>query len=188
MPLLGTIASQFSGKSFGSFESIATASGTGSSGVITFSSIPSGYASLQIRVLGRSDYAGVQDDFNIRINGDTGSNYSIHGMSGSGSTLGTFGAASQTMGGNTYYAWLPGASAAASIMGVSIINIHDYASTTKNKTIRGIASVDRNGSGSVNLFSTGWLSTSAITSLTLITNSSGNFTTATTIGLYGIKG
>jgi len=171
-----------------SYESIATATGTGLSGTITFSSIPSTFKHLQVRVLGRSTYAGTQDDFNIRLNGDTGSNYSQHALGGNGGSVGAFGAASQTLGGSTNYAWLPGATAAASIMGVSIIDIVDYENATKYKTMRGFCGADFNGSGSSNLWSSAWLNTAAVTSITLLTNSTGFFTTTSTFALYGIKG
>jgi len=59
----------------GSYESIASASGTGSSGTITFSSIPSTYTHLQIRGIGRNSYPSTQ--VNVRFNSDTGSNYAI---------------------------------------------------------------------------------------------------------------
>jgi hypothetical protein len=53
MPILGIISSQISGHLFapsGAYDSIATVSGTGSSGTISFTSIPSTYTHLQIRL------------------------------------------------------------------------------------------------------------------------------------------
>ena len=52
MPILGLLASAISGNLFapsGAYDSIATASGTGSSATISFTSIPSTYTHLQIR-------------------------------------------------------------------------------------------------------------------------------------------
>jgi hypothetical protein len=72
-------------------------------------------------------------------------------------------------------------------MGAFIIDIQDYSSTSKNKTVRTFSGVDFNGSGSVNLYSSLWMSTSAISSLTLTSNT-GEFSTNTTFALYGIKG
>jgi hypothetical protein len=53
MPILGTVASQFAGKPFGSFDLISTAQGNGSSPVITFSDLNllTEYKHLQIRVI-----------------------------------------------------------------------------------------------------------------------------------------
>jgi hypothetical protein len=165
---------------------IQRVAGTGASATITFSSIPSTYKHLQIRVLGRTSYAGTSDDFNIRLNGSAGTNYAEHGLSGNGGATGAFGNASQPWGGSTYYAWLPGSTAAANLMGVSIIDIIDYQSTTKYKTIRGLAGTDANGSGQINLISSLWMSTSAVNSVSF--HAAGSFTTATSIALYGIKG
>jgi hypothetical protein len=67
-----------------------------------------------------------------------------------------------------------------------IIDIHDYASTTKNKTTRMFGGIDKNGSGEVSLFSGLWRNTSAITSINIYM-SSGNWTTDSTFSLYGIK-
>jgi hypothetical protein len=82
---------------------------------------------------------------------------------------------------------LTGATATANAMGSGILDIHDYTSTTKNKTFRSITGRDNNGSGQITLYSGLWLSTSAITSISLNTSGS-NFTTASTFALYGIKG
>ena len=58
-----------------SFDSIASATGTGSSGTITFSSIPQTYKHLQIRGIGRLDVVTGGVSTRIRLNGDTTSNY-----------------------------------------------------------------------------------------------------------------
>ena len=56
-----------------SFESIATATGTGSSGTITFSSIPSTFKHLQIRGISRNSANSI--GALMQYNSDTGSNY-----------------------------------------------------------------------------------------------------------------
>lgn len=170
----------------GAFESIASASGTGSSGTITFSSIPGTYQHLQIRMIARNNIAGTGiDEVWLRFNSDTASNYSDHSLSGTGTAASAIGNA------NTTFVTHAGVgvenNATAGIMGVSIVDIHDYASTTKNKTVRALIGDDRNGSGTIRLASGLWRSTSAITSISLI-SAAGNFTTATSFALYGIKG
>lgn len=166
-----------------SYESIATATGTGSSGTISFTSIPSSFKHLQIRLMARSDGAATASDHLIQLNTDTGSNYAYHALYGSGSSTGAFGAASTTSG---YLGEIPYASATASIMGVTLIDILDYGSTSKYKTIRIFNGDDRNGAGYVYINSSLWMSTSAVNSVQIKTNS-GNFTTASTFALYGIK-
>jgi hypothetical protein len=89
------------------------------------------------------------------------------------------------------YATIVRNNATSGIFGVSIIDIHDYASTTRNKTFRFLTGNDRNGAGILALFSGLWMSTSAITSLTFVPNNIGGaqtFISGTTFSLYGIKG
>ena len=76
----------------------------------------------------------------------------------------------------------------ANIMGVSIIDIHDYASTTKNETFRIFSGFDNNSTGGrISLRSGLWLDTSAINRLEISTNPGDGFATSTVIALYGIK-
>jgi hypothetical protein len=76
----------------------------------------------------------------------------------------------------------------AGIMGAGIIDIHDYASTTKLKTSRAIVAGDRNAaSGYIELYSSLFNSTSALSSITL-TSGGSNYATTTQFALYGIKG
>ena len=67
----------------GDYESIQTYTvGAGGQANITFTSIPSTYKHLQVRcfIFG----SGLQ--YNITLNGDTGNNYSMHNLTGDGSS------------------------------------------------------------------------------------------------------
>lgn len=176
------------GATLSSYESIATATGTGSSGTITFSSIPSTFKHLQIRGIARTSAAGIGlDDFAITLNNITTSSYAYHVLQGNGSSASAGGAASQTSG--AIYKATTGAAATANNMGVSLIDVLDYASTTKNKTIRGFSGTDQNGAagtGYVTINSSLFISTAAVTSIELKTFG-GNWTSQTTFALYGIK-
>ena len=175
----------------GNFDSIATLSGTGSSGTITFTSIPATYTHLQIRGIARSDYStGNYVSVSYRCNGDTGSNYTGHYLAGNGATVSSYAWTSQTL---TYGPFTTVLNAGTGVMAVFIIDILDYANTNKYKTIKTLNGFDNNGSGStdfnkgtIDLSSGLWMSTSAITSFSII--NSGNWTTDTTFALYGIKG
>ena len=68
----------------------------------------------------------------------------------------------------------------------AIIDVLDYASTSKYKTLRDFEGVDINVSGDIVISSGLWQSTSAINSITFYLGS-GNFATTTTVALYGIK-
>jgi hypothetical protein len=171
----------------GAFESIASANGTGSSGTITFSSIPGTYQSLHFRIRARSDWAGgATDVVKVVVNSDTGTNYVNHWLRGDGAAVSA-----------TFYTGLnelrfirgaAAGTAAANIVAVDVMDIHDYASTTRNKTFRWFGGQDNNGSGDVALISGLWISTSAITSISFSPINGTNWTTATQISLYGIKG
>ena len=172
-----------------SYESIAKVNGDGSSTTITFSSIPSTYKHLQIRSMASDVYSGVQGSASITVqyNGDTGSNYTRHHLYGNGTTAYAEGAGNLSSGailaGMTY-------GTATNVYGTSIVDIIDYASTTKYKTTRNFSGADRNASDStyyIALSSFLWMSTSAITSITL-TSGNAAFTTSSSFALYGIKG
>jgi hypothetical protein len=166
----------------GDFESIATVTvGSGGASSIEFTSIPSTFAHLQVRMLLRSDTAAVQSTSKIEINGDTGANYKGHELRGDGSTA----SATSTSGIRVHVT--PAASAAANIFGACIIDIPDYANTSKNTTVRVLGSHDRNGAGQVNLYSGLWINTSAVTSLKFTDEGAGNFVQYSTAALFGVK-
>ena len=178
------------GAAGGSFESIATATGTGSSGTITFSSIPSTYKHLQIRGLAKDTSVAFDATAQvlIRFNSDSGNNYARHRLYGDGGSVTAVGAASQSgisLGAGMTIG-LP-----VNVLAASITDIQDYASTTKNKTVRTINGGNANESSGnylLELSSGVWLNTAAITSISLVNNNGSNFNTQTVFSLYGIKG
>lgn len=188
--LIGIIASSGGAAGGGTaYESIATATGTGASPNILFSSIPSTYKHLQIRILGRSDSTASNTAryFFVQCNTDfpTTNVYSWHGAYGNGTTATSEAAISFPAASMSLY----GASQSTStnIMGTAIIDIHDYANTSNYKTIRSFSGVDFNGSGAVALYSGLYQSSSAINAVRVSINT-GNFSTNTVVALYGIKG
>lgn len=190
MHLLLANNSAAGGGKAGAFESIASASGTGSSNTITFSSIPSTYQHLQLRIIAKGTLtAGAGRVGLIRFNSDTGSNYASHRLRGNGTDVFADGQTSATSIRTNNFV-LDSFASYPNTFGVAIIDIHDYASTTKNKTVRTFTGTDDNGIGNqtIGLSSGLWMNTSAITSLTFINgDSSDNFVTASTFALYGIK-
>ena len=164
-----------------SYESIATGVGTGSSGTITFSSIPSTYKHLQVRWIATASTGGA---IYINLNSDGGSNYSSHNINGNGSTAV---AQAQTATANPLIIRNGGITTTGDTMTVGVFDLLDYGNTSKNKTWRNLGGYDANGSGLIELASGAWYNTAAITSLSFIHNG-GNFTTDTVFALYGIKG
>ena len=156
--------------------------GAGGASSITFSSIPSTFTHLQVRILARSTTAGANAIYNFSaFNSDGGSNYSYHTLQGDGSSAFAGGYATQT---NMQFRDLPGATATANAFGVAIVDILDYANTSKYKTLRYLGGYDVNGSGLVGIDSGLWQSTSAINTFTINTYS--NFAQYSTFQLYGI--
>jgi hypothetical protein len=163
------------------YESIATINGNGSTATITFSSIPSTYSHLQVRVMARVAAGG--EDLSVRFNGDTGANYSRHRLTGSGTAAAAAGNASVNQITTLGSAGMP---TTANIYAVTIIDVLDYANTNKYKTARMLSGQDSNGSGGVDFTSGAWFNTAAVSSLTIYANAS-NFPTAASFALYGIK-
>jgi hypothetical protein len=187
MPILGILASAITGNLVtNSYESIATSTvGSGGSATITFSSIPATYTHLQIRAIGRTTTAntGVDNVF-VRVNSDSGTNYARHQIVGNGST------ASATSASSTNEAVLGDIARnnnTSGMFGAFVIDILDYANTSKNKTFRAISGSDLNGSGEMRFRSSLWINTNAISTITLIPENN-NFAEHSQFALYGIKG
>lgn len=156
---------------------LATVSvGSGGASSITFSSIPSGYSHLQLRVFG---IGASYSYFSIKVNSDTGTNYAYHQLTGDG--------ASVTAGSGTTTATMYGGqgSASASNGAVAVVDLLDYTNTNKYKTFRTLSGYDSNGSGGLWFRSGLWMNTAAITQIDLVAGSSfGQYSTAV---LYGVK-
>ena len=185
MPILGIIASQITGHlipppAAGSYDSIATANGNGSSGTITFSSIPSTYTHLQIRFTGLTSVNPV--DVAIKVN-STVVGLRDHYLSGYGGS--NFGSNGDTPGANGVYV-TPQGFGGSTYPTVGIIDFVDYTNTNKYKTGRSLNGRDQNGGGYISLVSYLYNTTSASSSITF-TATSGNFATTTKFALYGIK-
>ena len=161
----------------GSYESISTVTvGAGGTTSISFSSIPSTYKHLQIRVLSLASAAG--SSATIEFNGTTAPNalYYTHTLYGNGSSA----IASNT----ATYNFAPDFQGSSSAPGSTIIDIIDYADTNKFKTTRVLGGYDANGSGIVGLTSNLWRNTAAISSIII------KYTTISqhsSFALYGIK-
>ena len=167
----------------GSYESIATVTvGSTPASEIVFSSIPQTYTHLQIRALARNSRAAAESNTYFRFNGDTGSNYSAHVLTGTGASA-TAGAAT---GINIMLSQDPSANFTANCFAGQIYDVLDYTNTNKNKTVRILLGYDGNGSGSVQLWSGLWMGTNAVSSIRFFPNS-GNYVQYTQFALYGIK-
>lgn len=181
---LGTFS--FAPNPAGDFQAITTATVDSSgSGNITFNSIPSIYKHLQIRGIGRTTATGVKQ-LCIQLNSDTTANYSDHTLRGEGSSVTSAGDTSVNY---MYFERLPSASETSGVFAAFIIDLLDYTSTAKNKTLKTLGGFDANGSGRLGLGSGLWYKTpESVTSITLTVDGGGNFSQYTQFALYGIKG
>ena len=165
----------------GSYDAIGTAVvGSGGQSTITFSSIPSTYKHLQIRGIAfNSSDVGL-----LRLNGSsTSGNYVEHGLRGDGSSASAY---AQT---SSRTAIQMGTAVATSTSPYTfVIDILDYQSTNKHKTVRMLLGYDANGSGQINLISGLFFPSTiaAITSLS-ITAASSTWAQHSSFDLYGIK-
>ena len=181
MPILGIIASSKL-SAVGDFESIATVTvGGGGAASASFTSIPTDYAHLQIRGIAfNSSDVGL-----LRFNGNsTSGNYVEHGLRGDGSSASAY---EQT---SSRTAIQMGTAVATSTSPYTfVIDVLDYQSTNKHKTVRMLLGYDANGSGQMNLIS-GLFFPSTIAEITSlsITAASGTWAQYSSFALYGIKG
>lgn len=195
MPILGTVASQFSGKAFGSFESIATASvGSGGTGTITFDSIPATFNHLQLRLIARTNRAApVPGDYlKIKFNDDASSNYIQHALS---TSLADTPIRSDSEGVGTFiYGY--NITSVSPFFSSSMYDIFEYRSTNKTKVIRGYTGQDLNTNfyngytaSGVGFISALWNNSSdPINKITIQPVVGTLFSEYSHFALYGIKG
>jgi hypothetical protein len=190
MPILGTVASQFSSKPFGSYESIATVTvGGGGSANVEFTSIPATYKHLQVRCFAQTNRGTYgQDAAKIQFNNDTSANYTYHTLNGAGSGANASNEINLAHGYSTHTG-----TGVSNTFGAAVIDILDYLDTNKYKTIRTFTGNDINGTiagygGSVTLIALLWKNTSVISSIKFIPESGSQFNQYSSFALYGIKG
>jgi hypothetical protein len=183
-PILGIIASSKFGVTT-AYESIATATvGSGGTAYVEFASIPSTYTHLQLRFI-TGNSAAIGNSGLMTFNSDaTTANYYVHYLRGDGAS-----ATAAAANGN-YFPYFGGNS---TYFQAGVIDILDYANTSKYKTSRGLFGWDANNTGtsndkgSVYLESLLWKNTNAISTIR-ITGDGGNLVQYSSFALYGIKG
>jgi len=164
--------------------------GAAGASTISFTSIPNTYKHLQIRAFAKTNRATYgTDSYYMRFNSDTGANYAYHWIRGNGATA----TASASTGTNEIYIESASGTNVSSSYGAAVIDILDYTSTSKFKTTRTLSGVDINGTissyGGFVYFQSGlWRSTSALTSIQIISDDADAFQQYSSFALYGIEG
>jgi hypothetical protein len=176
-----------------SYESIATVSvGGGGSSTISFTSIPSTYKHLQIRWIAQTNRGTFGfDDLKFNFNSDTGSNYTFHTVYGNGASA----VADNAINANAARMYNgAGTQVSGAWWASGVADLLDYADTNKFKTMRTLVGCDLNGNspgtlhGRMDLFSNLYRSTTAISSITIASDTASTFQNYTQFALYGIKG
>jgi hypothetical protein len=167
----------------GAFDALATVTvPSGGLSSISFAGIPNTYKHLQIRCLAKSSLAGPTSAMGIQLNSTT-TGYFNHGLFGDGASAGAYAATSSGNAGSIFMAGV----SETNVFGVAIIDILDYASTNKNKTVRLLSGADFNGSGQLRFASGSIALTSPITSLNLLDINGGTILQNSQFTLYGVK-
>ena len=178
MPILGIWASQILAP-VDSYTSLATVNvGAGGVASVSFTGISSAYKHLQLVVSAR--HSAATTAVQVNLNSDSGANYIRHAFVGNGTTV------SSTAGQTQTYLGIGNIPTTANTFYTTVLDILDYASTTKTKTTRNFYGYDSNGTGEVGQRANNWNGTGAITSI-VFTLPSGNFAQYSQFALYGIR-
>ena len=141
---------------------------------VTFSSISGAYTDL-VLIFNGTGTSGTADDIGLRLNGDTGTNYSNTLIYGTGSVAGS--------GRHTGLTFLRGWYLSSTAQTTCIFNVMNYSNTTTFKTVIGRSNISNaEVDAAVGLYR----STSAITSLSLTPQGGPSFTVGSMFTLYGI--
>jgi hypothetical protein len=146
---------------------------------ITFSGIPqTGYTDLVVKVSARTTRSATQEDLNISYNSST-ANFTSRFITGTGS-----GVASYTA--TRFYGSVPSATSTSSTFGNIEAYIPNYTSSAFKSASVDYVCENNATAAEEGLVASLWSDTSAITSITITGNSSGNFVANSTFYLYGV--
>ena len=170
------------------FELISSVTvGSGGAASIDFTSIPSTYTDLCLKISARDNRTGSNytDDIRLRLNGDSGSNYSNKVLYGGGGSTGSFGGSGMDL---AYGGYAVGTDGTANTFGNSEIYIPNYAgSNYKSLSVDGVAESNSSSGVYAALEAGLWSNTAAITSIALTPINGSTFLQYSTAYLYGVK-
>jgi hypothetical protein len=166
----------------GTYEPLATTTGTGSSTTVTFTTIPQTYTDL---VLVCSDINAQTTDIGVRFNNDSGSNYgrvvAFADLSGGPQTF-------RNAPGNAVYTTYRDLASTSDKLVFAVTHIMSYSNTTtvkpcftRTQTVGGVGPITTMMIGST------WFATPAAITRIDIFSTLNNFSTTCKFTLYGIK-
>jgi hypothetical protein len=153
--------------------------GAGGQAAMEFTSIPSTYTDLLIKISGRSALNDLADNASVSFNNSTSnrSQRSLYTEVTNPPTSYTY---------TTFYIWMPASTSTASTFGNTELYIPNYAGSN-NKSFSGDSVGENNGTRTdLALNASLWSDTSAITSVK-VTSNGGNWVQYSTAYLYGIS-
>lgn len=158
--------------------------GSGGASSIDFTSIPSTYTDLVVKLSTRSDRASQYiSDLTVRFNGSS-SGYSYRGLYGTGSSASSYSGSSAAQG----YAGVTDAAAATSnTFGNAEIYIPNYAGSNQKSFSADAVQEDNQSAARIDLNADLWTGTAAINQVTIYPHAGTNFVQYSTAVLYGIK-
>ena len=159
-----------------------TTVGSGGSSTIVFSSIPQTYTDLKIVHTLRTTRAALVGNLRMYFNGENtnGSSRTLYGNNSTGSFSNSY----------IHFGYAVDANNTASVFASGEIYIPNYTGSTYKSTSYNSVSESNSTTSSYVVQSLGaglWSSTSAITSVTFVTEDGGNFVEYSSASLYGIK-
>jgi len=155
--------------------------GSGGAATIDFSSIPTTYTDLLIKVSSRTSATGVAENLLVKFN-NSSATFSNKTLRGSGSA-----AVSYSFTTNGFGGFLNAATSTSSTFGNTEIYIPNYAGST-NKSFSSDSVTENNATEAYALLAAGlWSTTTAINQITLYSDSSGTIQQYSTATLYGIS-
>jgi hypothetical protein len=154
---------------------------SGATATVSFTSIPSTYTDIILKVSARTDRASTDDLLNINFNGSA-SNQTSKYVAGNGASASSGGYS------NFYLGWVCAANNTASTFSNLAMYVPNYASATTFKSVSMDDVMETNATTSMHgLFAGLWSSNSAINQIDITSVFGTNFVQYSTFYLYGIS-
>lgn len=177
--VLSTVAPEYTfGEDMNLIQEVVT---SGSQATVVFSSIPTTYRDLEIRVRARGDTAAAECEVRLQFNSDTGNNYDYQQLFANTAT----GVSHLQATSHIKTVQIPAGTATANFVGATSITIYDYKSTSRFKEVSSEGGQSFTTQRTT-LTSGQWRSTSAINEVN-VHLSAGSYVDGSIVSLYGVR-
>lgn len=181
--LSGSISLPSAKREVGDYRLIASVKLNSSASEVFFGSIPQYFQHLQIIYSLRSTYNGGGDNGITTFNGDSGNNYTEHLIEADGGTANPYSSANRAN-----LRWIIGCAGSTTTAGIfqaGIVDVLDYSSSYKTKTLRAFSGLEKSGAGYIDFASGLYNSQTPISSMRITANGQ-SFIAGSEISIYGI--